>query len=402
MLAVVLPFDVLQFVDRDDHVVAVVGEYKAVLQCMPFLQHDECIFLLHADFCNGACIEAPHAGPFDVAVPCHRDHDFLFSDENFFLKFYRLYFILYDTPPRGGIFFTDVSQFLLDYGQQFLFIAEYFPQLVDCIFKFIMLRFKFDDIRIRQPVQLEHDDGFRLGFSEIERLHQIVLGIPLVFRFPNHTDHFIQHGQCFHQPFDDVHPLFRFFEFIFRTVADHFLLMSDICFQYFFESKKLRRPVADGHHIEVIGNLEVRLLVEEVDDPLDICILPCFNDHTLAVTVCFIPDFNDAVHFPVCTDFVNLLHKVRLVHFKRQLNDDDMRLAASSCLGPHFTADDDFSLARFIGFPGLGDTLDDAARRDIRSLDDRHQFIDLHSRLIYDFECRINDFLEVMRRYFRG
>src|SRR5699024_6540877 len=114
MLAVVLPFDVLQFVDRDDHVVAVVGEYKAVLQCMPFLQHDECIFLLHADFCNGACIEAPHAGPFDVAVPCHRDHDFLFSDENFFLKFYRLYFILYDTPPRGGIFLRmSLSSFLI-------------------------------------------------------------------------------------------------------------------------------------------------------------------------------------------------------------------------------------------------------------------------------------------------
>src|SRR5699024_11276812 len=82
--------------------------------------------------------------------------------------------------------------------------------------------------------------------------------------------------------------------------------------------------------------------------------------------------------------------------------DDDMRLAASYVLGPHFTADDDFSLARFIGFPDLGDTLDDAARREIRSLDDRHQFIDLHRRLIYDFECRINDFLEVMRRYFRG
>ncbi len=90
----------------------------------------------------------------------------------------------------------------------------------------------------------------------------------------------------------------------------------------------------------------------------------------LPFAVGFIPDFDDAVHLAVGTDFVHLLDEVRLVYLERQFIDDDMGLAAPGILGPHPAPDDDLAASGLICLPDLVLALDDASCREIRPFDD--------------------------------
>ena len=79
-----------------------------------------------------------------------------------------------------------------------------------------------NNIGVREPVKLEHDDRFCLSFGEIIGGNQILYGMALIVRTPDCLDHGIQNRHHFDQTFDDVKPLLSRSQFIIASVGDDF------------------------------------------------------------------------------------------------------------------------------------------------------------------------------------
>ncbi|WP_222122897.1 hypothetical protein, partial [Siminovitchia fortis] len=62
-----------------------------------------------------------------------------------------------------------------------------------------------------QTLQFQTNNPFPLLFPKIKSLHQLVLSIPLILSSPNRSNHFINHPDTFHHPFNDILPLNSFF-----------------------------------------------------------------------------------------------------------------------------------------------------------------------------------------------
>src|SRR5699024_9324318 len=278
----------------------------------------------------------------------------------------------------------------------FFLIINDFIQLVDRVIKFIMFSFQFNDISVCQTVKLKHDNRFSLSFSEMKRFDQIFFCILFIFRFPDQTDDIIQNGKCLHQTFDDMHPLFCLFKFKLRPFINDFLLMIYIACQNLFQSEQFRRPVADCNHIEVIRDLQVRTLVQVVDDAFDVRIFTDFNRYSQALPVGFIPDFQNTVDFSIRTDFINLFDQICLINFEWQLGHCNQICTHQDDLNIDIRTDYDSAASDFISFLQFILPLNDAIDLKIITFHNFKNHINYDSGFIDDLKCRIDDLTKVM------
>src|SRR5699024_6387460 len=195
---------------------------------------------------------------------------------------------------------------------------------------------------------------------------------------------------------DDMHPLFCLFKFKLRPFINDFLLMIYIACQNLFQSEQFRRPIADCDHIEVIRDLQVRTLVQVVDDAFDVRIFTDFNRYSQALPVGFIPDFQNTVDFSIRTDFINLFDQICLINFEWQLGHCNQFFTAAEIFSFDLRTDDDSAASGFISFFQFILPLNDAAGRKIRTFHNLKQLINFDSGFIDDLQCRIDDLTKVM------
>ncbi len=135
--------------------------------------------------------------------------------------------------PLIAIGFFGFRQFFfdhrLDLGRTFQY-PEIFGNLGHQFLQFIvnLLPFQF-----RQRRQLGFQNRVGLDLVKLESLHQIVARVFAVLGFSDDADHFVNIGQTFHQPFQNMRPLFGTVKFKLDAARHHLLAMLQKIVQRF-------------------------------------------------------------------------------------------------------------------------------------------------------------------------
>ena len=230
-----------------------------------------------------------------------------------------------------------------------------------------MLFFQGDDIRIGQAVQLQGNNSFCLFFREIVADLEVFFSICLIIRSTDQGDDFIEDRNDADQALYDVEPSFCLFLIKARASDNDIPTVSNVARQDWHNPHLTWCVVVNCHHIEVVVDLQIRILEQVVQNQICIGIFFELNGNTKTVTVRLIPNFCDTGNLVVNTDIVDLLDQDCLVDLIRNLGDHDLLLTTFELLDLCFRADNHPALTSFIGFLDLIPALDNGTSREIRS-----------------------------------
>ena len=105
-------------------------------------------------------------------------------------------------------------------------------------------------------------------------------------------------------------------------------------------------------------------------------VMPELDPDAHAFAVGLIVDIHNTVDLLVLCKIGNVFDQICLVHKIRQLCDDNLALAVRQRLNAGYGADNNLAFSGRVRFAHTVHTHDDAAGREIRSLDGRHDFVD--------------------------
>ncbi len=209
---------------------------------------------------------------------------------------------------------------------------------------------------------------------------------------------------------EDVRTLFSLPQAVLRPPDDHLDLVRDVLLDDLADVQSARDAVHDRQHVHAEVVLELRALVERVENHLRHRALLEVDDQPHPLARRLVAQVSDpletaglGVH-----ELGDLLRQASLVDLVRQLGHDDPRVA----LGPLFDLADGAHLDRTAaGRIGVVDPLpaeDQSARREVRPLDVFHDrsehLVGVFGkfRLLEHLYDRVDDLAEVVRRDVRG
>ena len=253
------------------------------------------------------------------------------------------------------------------------------------------------NIRGRQTIQPHGNDCLCLCIAEGKGIHDAALGIRLVLAGTNQCNDFIQNGYRLDQTLQNMAAVFLLFQIEAASALDHLTAMLNKGIQHRSQTHLNRTLVNNRHNIIIIGNLQIGIFIQIIQNHLGIGILFHIHNDTQPVAVTLIPHIENPLDFFVQTDIINFFDHVALDHFIRNFCNDDLLysfLLFDVCL----TADDDAALSGFKGFPDSFNSLYDSSGWKIRSLYVFHQLIQTAVRMLDTIHSRIDCLAQIMRR----
>ena len=159
----------------------------------------------------------------------------------------------------------------------------------------------------------------------------------------------------------------------------------------------LRTTLVEGQQDDAERVLEVRVLVELVDDDLRVLVTLQLDDHA-RVLVGLVAEVGDLVEDLLGAEVGDMLHQGGAVDVVGQLREDDLLLAVLHLLrvGDAADADDAAAGAEILLDAFLA--VDDAAGREVRTDDDLLEVLDGGAGLVDDEAGGLDELVQVMRR----
>ena len=230
-----------------------------------------------------------------------------------------------------------------------------------------MLFFQGHDIGIGQAVQLQGNNSFCLFFREIVADLEVFLSICLIIRSSDQGNDFIKDRNDAYQALYDMEASFCLFLIKARASDNDIPTVCNVARENRYNPHLTWCVVVNCHHIEVVVDLQIRILEQVVQDQICIGIFLQLNRNAKTISVRLIPNFCDTSHLVVNTDIVDLLDQNSLVNLIRDFGDNDLLLTAFELLDLCFRADNHPALTSFIGFLDLIPSLDNGTSWEIRS-----------------------------------
>ena len=141
------------------------------------------------------------------------------------------------------------------------------------------------------------------------------------------------------------------------------------------------------------------MLVQLIEHNVRIYILSQLNHDAHAVTVRLIPQVGNSLNLLFPCQVSYLLDQARLVYLIRQLRYHNARLAVGHSfhmsLGTHLHR----TSSRSIGILYASSSHNQAAGREVRTLDDSHQLLHGSIRIVNQHQHTINNLVHIVRRY---
>ena len=190
----------------------------------------------------------------------------------------------------------------------------------------------------------------------------------------------------------------RFFELVLRAAGDDVFLVLDVVMKHLLEVQHLRLAVDEREHDDAEAVLELRVLVELVQDDVRVRVAAQVDDDAHAAAVGLVVEARDALDFLVADELRDAFDEARLVDLVRQLRDDDARLAVRKRLDAGVRAHLDDATARRVGALDALGAENEAGRREIRPLDDLHELFDRRVGVVDEHERAVDDLAHVVRR----
>ena len=156
--------------------------------------------------------------------------------------------------------------------------------------------------------------------------------------------------------------------------------------------------VDEGEHDDAEAVLQLRVLVQLVEDDVRRAVAAQLDDDAHAAAVGLVAQICDAVDLLVADELGDFLDETRLVDLIRELRDEDARLSAAHRLDVGACAHFDDTAAGRIRLADLLGAEDEARGREIGAFDDAHEFLDGGLGIVDEHQRAVDDLDHVVRR----
>ena len=332
----------------------------------------------------------------DVVVVRQRDDDVFLSDEVLDVDLARV-----DRQARAARIAElrlDRLELVLDDAEDAALICEDGLVVLDGLQDFLILLLDLLALEARQALQAQVQDGLSLFLRELEARNESSARDVSRAALADRRDDRIEVVERDRQALQDVGARLSLLEIVARAPRDDIFLIRNVVVQHFLEVEDLRLAVDERQHDDAEAVLQLRVLVELVEDDIRIRVAAQVDDDAHAAAVRLIIERRDALNLLVAHELRDLLDEARLVDLIRQLRDDDARLAVRQRLDAGVRAHLDDAAARRVRLADAVLTEHETCRREIRSLDDLHEVVDRRIRMVDEHQRAVDDLAHVVRR----
>ncbi len=334
-------------------------------------------------------------GPFDKAIMADCDHHLFFGDHVLDAE---LLGLVHDLRPAFiSVLLSHLQEFFADDLHLQLLAFQDCPEAFDQLDGLAVLLFDLLPFQSGQALQAHVQDGLCLEFGELELLHQTVLRGLHIARRLDELDDRIDVVQSDDESFQDMRALLRLIQLELRASHHHGIAMGNEVLHDLLQREDLRPAVHQRQHDHAKGCLQLRVLVQIVQDHFRIRVTAEVDDDAQTVAVRFVPDVGDVLEFFLVDHVRDLFDQVRLVHLIRNLRDNNALPVVLSgfdgCAGAHHDASASGGVCAFDPFVAV----DDAARRKIRRLHELHQALVVQTIVLDQRDAPVDDFSDVVR-----
>ena len=197
-----------------------------------------------------------------------------------------------------------------------------------------------------------------------------------------------------------MRPFARLAQFKLRAPRDDFAAMEQKTIKQLPKVEQTRLVIDQRHHVHTEGILQLRHLVQIVQDDFGDFAALEFNDDAHAGFVRLVAQIGNALDPLLVDQLADFFKQDALVNLVRNLvNDDGLTIgAALDVFKMRPGAHDDASASGAVAFTHARNAVDDAGCRKVRRRHDLNQFIDADCRIVQDGQASIDDFVKVVRR----
>ena len=164
------------------------------------------------------------------------------------------------------------------------------------------------------------------------------------------------------------------------------------------EDFRLRLVIDQRQHIDRKARLQRSLREQTVEHDLRIGILFQFNDDSHAVAVGFVTQVGDTLQTLLLDLIGDIFYQIFLIDLIRQLRNNNTDSVVSVFFKFGATAHDHSAAAGLVGGTDSASAHNDAACREIRTLDVLHQIGKRRLRIVQNTQAGVDDLGEVVRR----
>ena len=256
-------------------------------------------------------------------------------------------------------------------------------------------------LKAGQLAEAHLHDGLCLHIVKAEALHEGDFAFRDRLGISQDGDDFIDEVERDHEAFQNVGALLRLFKVELRAAQHNFTLELDVFLQNIAQGEQLRLAVYNGQHDDTERDLHLRERIQVVQNELrgSLTLDVDGNVHTVAVGM--IVDIGDAVDALILDKLCDVFDESCFVDLIRQLGDDDLvaaiRLFHNLCAGTHVNS----AAAGAVCGANAAAAHNDAAGREIRSLNVLHEAVKVNIGVIHHSAHAIKHFAHVVRRNVR-
>ena len=168
--------------------------------------------------------------------------------------------------------------------------------------------------------------------------------------------------------------------------------------QHLAQGQELRDAVHERQVDDAEGGLELRVLVEVVEDDLRDDVLLELDDEADALLVGLVAQVGDALEALLVDELGDLLLQGALVHLVGHLGEDEARAAGLVGLDVGLGADGERAAAGLVGAADAVEAHDDGARREVGTGHDGHELVGGGVGVVDEHAGGLDGLAEVVRR----
>ncbi len=344
----------------------------------------------------------------DVAGVAHRDRHVFFGDQVLDADFAGI-----PVDELGAavvaVLVAHVLQLADDQLHQQPLAAENRAQPLDRLQQLRHLVENLLPLEAGQPLQLHVENRLRLELAERELRHQAVARFRNGLRSADQLDDRVEVVERDLQPFEDVIARLGLAQLELRAADDDLAAEVDEALDELGEVQHLRAAADDGQHDDAEALLQLRVLVEVVQDHFRHFAALQLDDDAHAFAIGFVAKIRNAFDGLLADELGDLLDQPRLVHLIRNLGDDDRLLVALlRLLDRRLGAHQNRAAAGAIRRADARSPDDVAAGREVGALHELHQavqflvLVELGAALLLGLDRpddAVDDFAQVVRRH---
>ena len=290
----------------------------------------------------------------------------------------------------------DDAQLEFHAGEDFLAVGDELHQLV--VFVLELLPLESD-----QLAQAHVHDFGGLDVGEVPAVHQDLAGFldggGLV---ADHVHDLVDDVHRLEEAFQDVGALLRLVQLELRAADHHLVAEVDEVAEDLLEGEGARAALHEGDVVEREAGLERGVLEQGVQHDAGVHALLEADHHADTLAGALVVDIGDAFDLLLFGELRDLLDHLALVHHVGDLGDDDGLMTLLVHLDIGLGAHHDAAAAGLVGLPDAAAAHDDAAGREVRTLDVLHQFVRGDLGIVDVGADGVAAFAQVVRGHVRG